>query len=92
MKMDRRALRAWLDARHAAEMREREEIRTAPLSAQASYRSALRLIAFSSEIHGWPLPEDERSLDEDRAGYDRWSRLRAAVLGKHGVRHRSKAS
>jgi hypothetical protein len=92
MKMDRSSLRAWLDARRAAAMREREEACSSPLPAAESLRCAMRLIALSSELHGWPLPEDEHSLDEDWAGYERWSRLRAAVLGKHGTRPGSEPS
>ena len=92
MKMDCVSLRAWLDTRRAAERREREEVRGSPLPAQESFRRAMRLIVLSSELHGWPLPEDEHSREEDREGYRRWSRLRSAFCDKHGTRLRSKAS
>jgi hypothetical protein len=92
MATDPGSLRTWVAARRAAEKREREEVRGAPLAPQESLQRALRLIAFSSSIHGWPLPEDERCGAEDRAGYDNWSRLRAAFRARHGSLSRSKTS
>jgi len=78
MEMNARTLREWRDARRAAEAREQAERRTTHSSPSDSLRQAVQLIAFASRLHGWPLPDDPRSLDEDQMAYTRWGRLRAA--------------
>jgi hypothetical protein len=78
MEMSSRTLRQWLYARRAAEARERAEWRNRRASPAAALHQALQLVTFASRLHGWPLPDDPRSLDEDELGYIRWERLRAA--------------
>lgn len=71
-------VRRWLGGRRAAAERERREAATAPLPGEAGIARALALIALAGRLHGWPLPEDERSRREDRQAYDAWARLRRA--------------
>jgi hypothetical protein len=42
------------------------------------FAQAMDLIELASRRYGWPLPDDPRSLEEDRLAYRRWARLRAA--------------
>jgi hypothetical protein len=87
MEMNAQSLREWLVARRAAEARERAERLDTPLSPTESLSQALQLIAFASRLHGWPLPDDPRSLLEDRLAYTRWERLRAAWRRNGGRLH-----
>ena len=84
MEMNARTLRWWLNARRAAEVREQAELRDKHPSPAESLRQALQLIAFASRRHGWPPPDDLRSLHEDRLVYTRWERLRAAWRSNGG--------
>ena len=85
MEMNPRTLRQWLNARRAAEAREQAELRDAHVSPAESLR--LQLITFASRLHGWPLPDDPRSLQEDQLAYTRWGRLRAAWRRNGGGLH-----
>lgn len=87
MEMNTRTLREWLEARRAAEAREQAERRDTHSSPTESLRQAMQLIAFASRLHGWPLPDDGRSLHEDQLGYRRWERLRAAWRRNGGGLH-----
>jgi len=87
MGMDARTLRRWVNGRRAAEARERAERSAAHPSPAESWRQALQLIALASRRYGWPLPDDPRSLQEDRFAYTRWERLRAAWRQSGGRLH-----
>jgi hypothetical protein len=87
MGMDAPTLRRWLNGRRAAEARERAERDAAHPSPAQAWGQAMQLIAFASRRYGWPLPDDARSLDEDRLAYARWERLRAASRQNGGRLH-----
>lgn len=77
MEMQPDEIRRWILARRGAERREYEELRGSPISSLDSVRRALALIALAGRAIGWPLSEDPVSEREDRAGYERWVRLRS---------------
>jgi hypothetical protein len=54
MEMSAGALHQWLNARRAAEGRERAELRATCATLRESLHQALPLIAFASRLHGWP--------------------------------------
>ncbi len=78
MEMTAESLRIWLEARRGAEERERDESRRERRTPAEAFEQALQLIAFTSRIHGWPIPDDPLSLEQDRIGYERWESLRKA--------------
>jgi hypothetical protein len=69
-------LRRWALTRRAAA---REEALLAaaerPTPAEAMDR-ALELIDLAADLHGWPLPQDPTSEEEDLIAYNRWAKLR----------------
>jgi hypothetical protein len=68
-------LRAWVQARRAAEARERMEAsRAAP--SDDPVQAGLGLIALAGRLHGWPVPEDPVTAREDVEVYATWATLR----------------
>ena len=65
-----------MEARRAAEERERREARNHQAGSADSIRAALALIALAGQLQGWPPSEDPSSLREDALAYERWQRLR----------------
>lgn len=69
-------IRRWVRARRAAEERELAEQSETRGSPGRSLRAALSLIALARARHGWPLPVDPESAEDDARAYARWARLR----------------
>jgi hypothetical protein len=70
-------IRRWVEQRRGAQRREEEELAGKVPPPEQAFARGLRLIALAGRLHGWPLPEDEASRQQDREGYARWARLRA---------------
>jgi hypothetical protein len=67
----------WVESRRAAEQREKLEARQAGPDPSGAIRSALALVALTKRLHGWPVPEDPVTLQQDALARERWDRVRA---------------
>jgi hypothetical protein len=66
----------WLRRWEAVADVERSEAVEDELSPSDSLSRALDLIAFVAELHGWPLPGDVVSREEEAAVRESWAKLR----------------
>ncbi|HVF58491.1 MAG TPA: hypothetical protein VNJ70_01560 [Thermoanaerobaculia bacterium] len=80
--MEPQDLLRWVEARRAADERERLERRERGVDRERSVRAALSLIAFAGRLHGWPLPENEVRRREDALVQESWMRLRSHYGGR----------
>ena len=74
-------LRRWLEQRRAAARRELLEQRNNPPEPGRALRRGLALIAFASKLRPPALTRPDPSI-ADRRAYQRWARLRSALLGQ----------
>lgn len=69
-------IRDWVARRRFAAEREVEERAARVPPPEVAFRRGLEMIELAARLHGWPIPEDELDAAQDRAGYERWRRLR----------------
>lgn len=76
--MDARDIRRWAANHRAAAVREAEEVREHPLTAEQAFGFALSLLAFDEAMNGSPFDRyDPVTEREDEEMWDAWSKLRA---------------
>jgi hypothetical protein len=69
-------LRRWAAQRELGAQREISELRNAAPPPEEAFESGLRMIALAARLHGWPLPQEEREVQEELEIFFRWARLR----------------
>ena len=69
-------LRRWAEQRALGAKRELSELSNAASPPEEAFETGLRMIALAARLHGWPLPKDEREVQEELEIFHRWARLR----------------
>jgi hypothetical protein len=72
-------IRRWVEQRRLAARREEDEERGNPPPPEEAFARGLRMIALAAQLHGWPLPEDDSTRQQDLEAYARWARLRVRL-------------
>jgi hypothetical protein len=75
-------LRRWAEQRALGAKRELSELRNAAPPPEEAFETGLRMIALAGRLHGWPLPEDEREVQEELEVFHRWARLRRRLTNE----------